>query len=515
MRIIDTSFLRAGDVLSADDQHWVYNGLDCCVTLEIVNVLLEQLDDTTRTTYEFSKQLQGPILDMSMRGFLIDERARKEILTETLSDIKYISNQIDEIISRGIGISINWRSPAQLKTLFYGVLGLPPIKKRNVHGIYAATVNRDALEHMQSYLLAEPICLRLLMLRDLDKRRQFLQTGIDPDKRIRCNFNIAGTNTGRLSSSLSDMGTGTNLQNVDRKLRFICVADPGKKLANLDLEQADARNVGAICWNNFVDLMGEADAGRYLDACESGDLHTAVCKLAWQNLAWTGDLKADKRYCDQLIAYRQDSYRMLAKRLGHGTNYYGTARTMAKHTRVPTTQIADFQERYFNGFPCITAWHEWVKEQLKYSGTITTLFGRRRMFHGRATDDTTIREAIAYAPQSMTGDEINTGIIRLFKANKVDLIVQVHDNVVFQFDENREDEIIPWAIEQLRVMLPLKRDRQAFVPVDAKTGWNWADQEYDKQGNVVANEDGLRKWNGNDNRKRTQKKQLSLEGLLN
>jgi len=510
-----TGDMKPEDRLSPNIKHWVYNGLDACVTLEIVHVLLEQLDDVSRHTYEFSKELQGPILEMSMRGFKVDEVKRNAVLRETRSDMKFIGEQLDEIMTQGIGLpALNWRSSAQLKHLFYSVLGLPVIKKRNNNGIMAATTGRDAVEQMESYFIAEPICIRLLLLRDLDKRRQFLETGIDPDGRIRCNFGIAGTNTGRLSSSMSDMGTGTNLQNVDRKLRIVCIADPGMKFANLDLEQADARNVGAICWNNFVESHGENYAGVYLDACESGDLHTAVCKLAWLDLGWSGEAKADKKLCDSLIAYRNDSYRQLAKKLGHGTNYYGTPRTMAKHTKVAVKTIDEFQSRYFRGFPCITGWHKWVAGKLKSEGQLTTLFGRRRMFFGRHNEDTTLRAAIAYSPQSMTGEEINTGIIRLFRAEKVELIVQVHDNVVFQFPEEREEEIIPWATEQLKVHLKLARGREFYVPVDAKTGWNWADVEYDTQGNVIGNESGLQKWKGQDKRKRQDSKKLSLAKLL-
>lgn len=516
----NTGTMKPSDKLSPNHKDWVYNGLDACVTLEICHVLLDQLDNVSRSTYEFSKSLQGPILEMSMRGFKVDERKRAEVLAETKRDIRSIGDQLDEIIREGIGIEggINWRSPGQLKHLFYNVLGLPVIRKRNANGVMAPTTGRDAIEKMEgSYFIAEPICIRLLLLRDLDKRRMFLETGIDPDGRIRCNFGIAGTNTGRLSSSMSDMGTGTNLQNVDRKLRIVCIADEGYKFANLDLEQADARNVGAICWNNFVESHGETYAGIYLDACESGDLHTAVCKLAWVDLGWSGDPKADKKFCDQLIAYRNDSYRQLAKKLGHGTNYYGTPRTMAIHTKVPTKQIEDFQLRYFKGFPCISGWHKWVAAQLKTEGQLTTLFGRRRYFFGRHNEDTTLRAAIAYSPQSMTGEEINTGIIRLFKAERVQLIVQVHDNVVFQFPEDREEEIVPWAINELKVKLQLERGREFSVPVDAKTGWNWADVEYDDKGNVIGNESGLQKWKGQDKRKRPEAlraSRLSLANLL-
>ena len=514
MKIIDTASLQHGEKLSRNTQDWVYNGLDCCVTLEICNELLSQLDNTSKNTYEFSKSLQGPILEMSIRGIKVDKRKKNEVLANYKKQIEFISDQLNEIIRDGIGLNINWRSTTQLKKLFYEVLKLPVQKKRNANGIFGPTVNRDAMEKLEQYMLAEPICIRLLTLRDIDKKRMFLETEIDPDGRMRCNFNIAGTNTGRLSSSMSDFGTGTNLQNVDREERAIFIADEGMKFGNLDLEQADARNVGAICWNNFITTFGERFAGVYLSACESGDLHTTTCKLAWPNLAWAGDAKADKIVAEA-IAYRQDSYRQLAKKLGHGTNYYGTPRTMAKHSKVPTKQIEEFQKAYFKGFPCIPEWHKWVKGELKETGQLTTLFGRRRTFFGRSYEDTTLREAIAYSPQSMTADEIDTGLLKLFRAERVQLLVQVHDSILIQYPEEQEDEIIPWAMEQLKIHLELAKGRPFVVPVDCKVGWNWGEVLYDKKtGKEIGNLDGLVKWKGHDPRTRSENKRLSLRSLL-
>ena len=513
MRIIDTGTLEPTSRLTRNEQDWIYNGLDVCVTYEIVDKLLDQLDEVSRGTYERSLALQGPILEMATRGIRVDRVRRDQVLDQYQSDIKHVGNQLTEIIRDGIGVELNWRSPTQLKKLFYEILGLPTIRKRNSNGIMAPTVGRDALEKLQAYLIAEPICLHLLFLRDCDKKRMFLETGIDPDGRMRTSFNIAGTNTGRLASSMSDMGTGTNLQNVDRELRSVFIADPGMKFGNLDLEQADARNVGALCWDYFVEAHGESFAGRYLDACESGDLHTATCKLAWTSLAWPGDAKGDRAIADQ-IAYRADSYRQLAKKLGHGTNYYGTPRTMAKHTKTDVSLIQDFQHRYFKGFPCIPAWHAEVKRMLKEDGAITTLFGRRRYFFGRPSEDSTIREAIAYAPQSMTADEINIGMLNLFRTNRVQLLVQVHDSILFQYPEEEEDEIIPLALDCLRAPLTLKRGREFCVPVDAKTGWNWGDTITDKQGNVIDNSEGLAKWKGHDKRVRVTNSRKSLSQLL-
>ena len=390
--------------------------------------------------------------------------------------------------------------------LFYDVLNIPPVQQTR-HRRHAARPSiARRLNGLSMYFLAEPICLYLLALRDLDKKRQLLETGIDRDGRMRTNFNIAGTTTGRLASAISDFGTGTNLQNLDRELRSIFIADPGYKLANLDLEQADARNVGAICWNSFVDACGEAFAGSYLDACEGGDLHTAVCRMAWQNLPWDGSPSTFRRVADQ-VAYRSLSYRDLAKKLGHGTNYFGSPPTMARHTKVDRKTIEDFQQRYFAAFPCIGStnrsdhlaanWHNSVRRSLKSQGYLTTLLGRRRYFFGRWNDDETLRAAIAYEPQSLTADEIDTGLLALFRADRVQLLLQVHDSILIQFPEEQEDEIVPWALAALRVHIPLAKERDFVVPVEAKCGWNWGDANDD-------NPDGLIKWSGSDSRKRSE-----------
>lgn len=499
--------------LSKNDREWIYNALDCCVTLEIMDKLAEQMDNQSASTYAFSKALQAPIFEMTLRGTRIDLFARAETLALYQGQIKRIEGQLNRLIAEGVGVpDLNWRSPVQLVNLFYNIMGYAPVRKRNAQGRMVPTANREAIEKLSNHFFAAPICKHLLKLRDLEKKRQFLVTELDADNRIRTNFNIAGTKTGRLASSISDYGTGGNVQNVDRELRRCFIADPGMKFCNADLEQADARNVGAICWNLFYRTHGEKFAGSYLNACEAGDLHTYVCRMAWPELGWTGDPIKDRAIADQ-PAYRELSYRDLAKRLGHGTNYLGSPRTMAKHSRVPVNLIEDFQRRYFQAFPCIKLWHDRVKRALAEHSSITTLFGRRRFFFGRHWDEKTLRDAVAYEPQSCTADQIDTGIIRLWQANRVQLLIQVHDSILLQYPEEQEAEIVPWVLKTLQIEIPLEGGRKFFVPTDAKIGWNWAD--YDER-NPDKNPSGLRKFKGPDLRLRPPepKQRLSVLDLL-
>ena len=490
MRVIATHELtdEALSKMGQSELLFIYNGLDCCVTAEVLHEIKPQLDNQTGHVYEFSKALQAPVLEMRLRGVLVDEGWRRQAIADYERDLVRIRDQLDRVLRDGIGHPINWNSPAQLKTLLYKVMGLPVQKKRNAKGLYVETADRDALEKLEQYFLAQPVISHILALRDISKKIGVLRTSIDPDGRMRTSYNIAGTTTGRFSSSLSDFGTGTNLQNIEERLRRPFVADPGMKFAYIDLEQAESRLVGAIEWNLFGDP-------RYLDACESGDLHTSVCRLAWSELPWTGDLKRDREIADQPF-YRQHSYRHMAKVLGHGTNYAGKPYTMAKHTKLEAPLIQAFQSKYFNAFPSHLRWHAHVTSELLSKGCHTTITGRRRWFFGRRNDDAVAREAIAFGPQGAVGDILNMGMLAVWRSGLCQLLLQIHDAILVQYPEDREDEIVPQLLKIIQVPIELNGGRKLIIPSEAQTGWNWAKQDDN-------NPDGLTKYRGNDSRRRS------------
>lgn len=809
-KIIDTSQLDQLQ-LSPDENHWVYNGLDNCLTLEIFNELSATIDETARRTYEFSLALQAPVLEMNMRGVLINQNRRRDVIRDFERKQGILEAQLSYMLGEVFDLrGFNWASPLQVKNLLYEVMQLPVQKKRNANGIYAPSSDREALEALSFYYIAEPIINHILGLRDLGKSLGFLRTPLDSDGRLRTSFNIAGTVTGRFSSSADDFDVGcvrptaealtpfgwkklgdlvdgdsiaqwdkgrvtfvpatffwtdfdgdlleykteqvslavtpdhrvlshtyrgqsstvaakeaarkavqlipvagrkgfgtvdvpayaamlmadasqeethwrvafkksrkidrmkalldiaevpyskqearlgyerfkinadptlpkkwgpwvldlthdsalalvkeaahwdahirgksfifynadksqaewfqtlanlvgfgttmncqinsdeaygnnswiycvnvkpraniqvmkkhwhkvpytgkvgcpqvpssywlvrengfisvtgnTNLQNITESLRSVFVADPGYKFANLDLEQGDSRNVGAICWELFHESHGETFAGAYLDACESGDLHTIVTKMVQPQLPWDG---VNDKAVAETDFYRGSSYRQASKKLGHGSNYLGQPGHMAKQSKFPVANVKEFQAAYFGAFPCIPAWHKNVFWKLSNLGYIETLFGDRRVFFGRPEEAATRREAVAHAPQSMTGKEINIGILNLWRANRVQLLIQVHDSILFQFPEEQEDEIIPWALEALKAPLALSLGREFVVPTEAKVGWTWGSrQDWTKgdfakglcSGNQIGqcknnNPDGLIKWKGHDSRTRTE-----------
>jgi hypothetical protein len=260
----------------------------------------------------------------------------------------------------------------------------------------------------------------------------------------------------------------------------------------------------------WIGPIGEKLAGAYLDACESGDLHTIVCKMVWPDeldgQPWPEDASLWKKFCDGIISHGQDSFRQLSKKGGHGTNYYGTPRTMGKHLHTPTTIIAGFQKKYFYSYPAIPLWHNYVIQQIQQTGTITTLFGRRRMFFGRSNDASTHRKAIAYEPQSCTGEQIDRGLLQIWRSHpEVQLLNQVHDSVLFQLPFEDAAGQVPKVMQTMQVEKTLKHDRKFLIPLDAAGGWNWGYRTEKKDETttlkIVENPYGLSKWRGSEERK--------------
>lgn len=517
--------------MSADEIEWVYNALDCGVTYEVHDSQLKDLDNVAGNTAGFSHSLMAPVFDMTLRGIAIDLDARMAAIKEFENKHRVVRVNTVRIVEEGVGLKpFNPGSNKDVNFLFYKVMGLKPIKARNAHGIWVPTVNRDAMEKLQKYWSAGPICRHILTMREVKKKLDFVQSPLDSDGRYRASYNIAGTNEGRFSSTASDYGTGNNAQNIDRTLRKMFVPDPGMKFCNIDLEQADSRNVGAMCHELFITDHGEGFADSYLNACESADLHTTVAKMVWRELDWPGDASGDRKLANQIF-YRNFSRRDQTKRLGHGTNFYGLPITMALNTRIEKALVEEFQQRYFEAFPCIGSydrkadkdnWHTWTRKQIaEFGSIITPYYNRRRAFWGRPEDDRTLREGLAYTAAAMTADAINTGLLRLWRLHRPDihLLAQVHDSILVQFPEEAEDEIVPFLLATLKVEWMLKGDRPFHIPLEAKVGWNWGDYNDDEEKGEL-NLSGLRKWTGEpDNRQRPIHRlgsaRRSLRELLN
>ena len=486
MPIVETHKLSQSARQSTSDNLQTYCGLDCCVTMEVFEEI-SAIPHHSSGIYAFERALQAPYLDIIRRGFLVDELSRQRIVNDPEIGLRPRLARLQSLLDRlasevwdkrtkssnGEWHALNPRSPAQLKDFFYSTMHLPEVWLSQ-KGVKKLSTNREALEKLEVYLYARPFTSIILSIRDISKQLEVLESDIDSDSRFRTSYNIAGTETGRPSSSTNAFGTGGNAQNIAPALRSIFISDPGYKLCVIDLEQVEARDVGWFCGVLFDDWS-------YLDACESGDLHTNNARRVCPERQWTGVPHQDRKLAEEQF-YREFSFRDMSKRGGHLTNYRGTAWMMSRALKIPIAVAEMFQARYVLGapgidpaFPCIPRWLQWTAEQIQLNGALTTPFGRTRHFFGRPGDDATIREAIAFLPQSTTADRMNLGLWRVWRyMPEVQLLAQTYDSITFQYLESaNESDIIGRALELIRVELVAPNRPSYIVPGEAKIGWNW------------------------------------------
>ena len=374
--------------------------------------------------------------------------------------------------------------------------GIKEIRTRDIKGEYTPSADRECLEKIQSrgmdfdhkdaHFWTLPFVNCCLEIMDLGKTLGFLRCRLE-DGYFKSSF-AAATVTGRLASRENAQGYGSNAQNITARLRVILEAEKNWKLGAFDYEQIESRIVGAICYRLF-------GATAYLNATESGDLHTLVCSMVWEDKLWPQDftlanlerhgpfpkemIKAAKAIAKGEL-YRGKSMRDGSKTLGHGSNYLGQPRHMAKQSHIPFPLVEHFQEMYFGAFPELRRWHQWVAEQVQTIGEITTMLGRVRKFFGRPNEDKTIRDAVAYEPQSVAADYTNNALLDLYKASKQDLPIKVflqkHDEIGFRFREADEELTIPRIISimerHITIKNPAGEPRDWYVPAEAMVGWN-------------------------------------------
>jgi len=476
--------------LDAEQKHWVYNGLDCTITHEVwqsIHPMLREYDENAPSkdnlnanfagVYDFEMAQRGPALEIMRNGIRIDLAARSEIIAayEAFYERIYLTLQLvaHALWEKGL----NPRSPKQCMEIFYEYMGLPEQKKWDAKKKeMRASADRESLENLLLYFSARPLINTVLACREIYDKINSLKAALDSDGRIRQSANVGATESGRWSSSKSAFGTGRNLQNVDTEhrpeyqhlaTRRMFISSDGYKLAYADLEQAESRAVAYL-----------AEDEAYIAAHEGGDPHTLVAGMVF-GIDFTGNLAKDRALAERPY-YRHFTYRDMSKRGGHLTNYYGKPHKMAEILHIPFEVAKEFQLRYFSRFPGIRRWHGKVQHQLQTKGYLTTPLGRTRYFFGRLDDDATLREAIAYQPQSIVADILNHGLLNVYNLNipertkTIRLLNQVHDAILLEFPTKRDNELIPPIINAMTIPTEIN-SRIMTIPVDCATGYNWHD----------------------------------------
>lgn len=401
--------------------------------------------------------------------------------------------------------------PPWLKTY-----GIHEHKTRNTKNEYTPAADRESLEKIlkaesdtrYAAYWAAPFAQVCLAISDLSKSLGFLNCKLEHGL-FKASFG-AVTETGRLSSRQNAQGFGSNAQNVTPKLRHVFVAPPGEKLVLADYAQIESRIVAAICYRLF-------GLQNYIAGTESGDLHSLAASMVWPDLSWPEEftiehcikygpfpkdmLKAAKKLASAPF-YRGKSRRDVSKTLGHGTSYCGKPPQMSKHSHIEVKLIEHYQQVFFTAFPEIAKWHQWVVQQVQTKGEIVTMLGRARRFFGRPNDDSTIREAVAYEPQSVAADYCNKALLRLHKlqlANEFPATIRLskHDELVVTCKESLEEKVVAIMREQMEehitLVSPAGVTRDWFVPAEVESGWNLGRKSEDNPNGISHPLDGRKR----------------------
>lgn len=213
-------------------------------------------------------------------------------------------------------------------------------------------------------------------------------------------------------------------------IRKLFVPDSGFHIFDADLDRADLQ---VVVWE-----ANDSDLKQMLH--EGVDIHTENAKALGIS-------------------------RPLAKSWVHGTNYGGSPRTMAINCGITVHQAERMRKRWFEVHPGIKEWHDRTAHQLQTTRSVYNRFGFRRIYFDRV--ESILPEALAYIPQSTVAEVINRGLVNIFlNLPLVQVLLQVHDSLVFQLPSSRRD-LLPAVRQQLLITIPY--DDPLVIPVGLKS----------------------------------------------
>lgn len=444
--------------ITSEDSHWIYNSTDCVKTWEIIQkqlIILEKMKLLPQ--YQFLMRLWPKVVRMMLRGVLIDPKLRYEMNLELRAAIKEREEWIDFITDGQLNVA----SPDSMKWFMNDILGLSVIKHKKTK---QATTGKEAAEKWRNEI---PVLRPFLnAVSEVKPLRTFLknfgEAPLDSDGRIRCYYNIAGTETFRFSSAESAFDTGTNLENVPKgdrsktlrmpNMRRPFAADPDMEQAEIDLAGADAQ---VVAW--------EADDLHLKDAFRRGfKIHAVNAKDIFG-----GDAGLDGK---------REPYYTYAKMGCHLSNYGGKARTLAASLAITVHEAEKFQTKWFGAHPGIKKWHERVEHELNTSRGVKNRFGFRKYYFDRLENCFT--NALAWGPQSTVAIVVNTALCNVDEdpsCRGVQILLQTHDSFNFQYPKALR---VPTLIAVKKVIsIPVPFPDPLIIPFSLAVGPNWGDLE--------------------------------------
>lgn len=483
-----------------DEQQWTYNCMDTVYTMEVADQELATIKAMSKTwvslpsVHEFQQKLFWPVLKAMQRGVKIDLEKRKQLTEE----VEEVYKHREQFLVDVLGHPLNPDSPKQMHTLFYEDLKLPVQYTRAKKGEPARpTLDDDALMKLSRLEpIVRPLVNCIADMRTLGKfLSNFLCRDLDVDDRMRCSYNIGGSESGasapktyRLSSSENAFGSGANLQVI-----------PSEKSKSLG--KAAARgNIGAIGdpyqFPNIRSMfIPDTDHTWFDGDLDRADLQVVVWEAEDEMLKAALRLGADIHLMNAFVLEGKDPppldelvethpkykdhrgprklLREFAKVFCHGTNYGGGARTMAANTGKTVREIDRAQKIWFGAHPGIEKWHDRVEEQIKKYRFVENKFGYRWHIFDRV--DALLPEALAWIPQSTVSIVINKIWMNIHEQiPDVEVLLQVHDSLCGQFLTSKKEALLPRIKACGQIVIPY--EEPLTIPFGIKTSEvSWGD----------------------------------------
>jgi uracil-DNA glycosylase family 4 len=471
---------------------FLYNAKDCVITAEIDEALeleLKELSEQFKTDlvkfyYEYVVPQHQFYFDLEKVGFDVDEGTLKflQMKYETWRDILQVK------LDSAAGYNININSPKQVNEFLYGVMRLPVMTDRNgkVKGDEDAIAKllKDRVKNEAK----REILNSILEFRRVSKTLStYLLCERDYDSRIRSQYRIIGTETGRSSTSIlsepvrpEDIGfafqTLTKHGDIGNDIRSYLIPRPGYDLVNVDLSQAEARVVCVLCkdWD-------------LLTAFDSIDIHRRTAWLAL--VSGVLDLEVGPHHSDSLG--KDSPERFIGKKTRHAGNYNMKWREFMSNvisdcrrfnidftiSKFKAEQILD---RFHAASPKIRGvFHAEIKDAIDTTRALVTPYGRLRRFFDRASDRL-YGEGFAYIPQeTVKGRLTRAGFKIKREAPSVLFCGEAHDSFTMQIPRGEtiaicREVIRPAFAEPIDFSnCTLKRDFKLVLPCDFEHGDNY------------------------------------------
>lgn len=455
-------WLRSG--IGTEHNFHLYNAKDAAIYHEILpKVMKDIVRQGNERTYERQRALIPILVFMQERGTKVDTEGLTKARVEAGLEIERLTEKFKTMC----GCDINPNSPDQIMNYFYKVKGLTPYLKQG-----KPTSDYHALVRLARRGIEEAA-----LLRDIRKVSKLKSTYFDvvlsADGRLKSSKNPVGTTTGRLSSSESIFGEGTNDQNLPDSMRKFLVPDDGYVGYSIDINQGENR---IVAYTAPEHLMIQAFENKV-------DIHRQTASLIFRiPLEEVSDEPGSSS-----LGNGDQSQRFWGKKSNHALNYdmsYGRA---ALEWEIPENEAKWIVERYHAVYPGVRQkYHLWIKSDLSKNRVIENPYGRKRLFLDRWGDQL-FKDAYAHFPQSTVADKIDEdGLIPMYYVeifNKVEILNQIHDEIVFQISLSAGWKYHAEILVEAKRLLekPISWKGTTFVlPVEAKIGVNFAKSDMRK-----------------------------------